>query len=103
MSVINLNSDNFKEEVLDSDIPVVVDFWASWCGPCKMFAPIIDQVAEAQEGKVKFAKLNIDEYPQYAEEYKVMSIPTIVLFEGGEAKKTSVGVLSKQSVEDFSV
>ena len=92
MSLV-ITKDNFEAEVKNSDIPVVVDFWASWCGPCKMMGPLIDQLAEEMEGKVKVGKINVDEQPELAAQYGVMSIPTIVKFVGGAEEKRSVGQL----------
>lgn len=90
MSLV-ITKDNFEEEVLNSEIPVVVDFWAAWCGPCKMMGPLIDKLSEEMEGKVKVGKINVDEQPDLAAKYGVMSIPTIVKFEGGEESARTVG------------
>jgi thioredoxin 1 len=94
------SDDNFKEEALESSIPVVVDFYAEWCGPCKMMAPIIDDLAEVYEGKVKIGKLNTDENRETASKYNVMSIPTILFIKDGEVVDTSVGALPKPVLED---
>ena len=83
--VLNLDSENFEEEVLNSNLPVLVDFWASWCGPCKMIAPIIDQLADDFKGKAKIAKVNVDEERDLASKYRVMSIPTLILFKDGHS------------------
>ena len=101
MSEIIITKENFEKEVLKSDIPVLVDFWATWCGPCKMIAPVIEEIAEEYEGKVKVGKVNIDEQMDLALEFKVMSIPTIMLFENGEVKKREVGVMSKAEIEEM--
>lgn len=93
--VINLDSKNFEEEVMNSDVPVLVDFWASWCGPCKMIAPIIDQLAEDFEGKAKIAKVNVDEEGDLASQFKVMSIPTLILFKDGEIADQTMGARPK--------
>jgi thioredoxin 1 len=94
-NIVILTDDNFKEEVIESDIPVVVDFWATWCMPCKMFAPTFEQIAVEYEGKVKFGKLDTDANPRVSMEYGIRSIPTVGYFKKGEQPKGSVGVLSK--------
>lgn len=99
MSEVIITKENFEEEVLKSDIPVLVDFWASWCGPCKMLAPIVAQIAEEQEGKVKVGKINVDEQQELAAQFRVMSIPTLIVFKGGEAVAQSVGVQPKEQIE----
>ncbi|MBZ4652814.1 MAG: trxA [Peptococcaceae bacterium] len=93
--VIQLTDSNFKNEVLDSTQPVLVDFWAAWCGPCKMIAPIIDEVAADYQGKVKIGKLNVDENSKTASEYGIMSIPTMVLFKNGKEVNRLVGFMPK--------
>ncbi len=98
MAVMTITNENFQQEVLNSDVPVLVDFWAAWCGPCKMMGPVVDQVAE-EHPEVKVGKLNIDEQPQLAQKYGVMSIPTLVLFKNGKPAETSVGLVSKEAVE----
>ncbi len=90
-----LNSDNFEQEVLQAKQPVLVDFWAPWCGPCRVVGPIIEQLAEEIEG-AKIAKLNVDENPQIAGKYQIQGIPTAILFKDGEPKKRIVGVRSKE-------
>ena len=97
MSVINLNQENFEQEVLKSDVPVLVDFWASWCGPCRMLSPIIDEVAKSTD-KVKVGKVNVDEESDLATKFAVMSIPTLILFENGKPVKQIVGVQSKDAI-----
>ena len=92
-------SANFEEEVLNSEIPVLVDFYADWCEPCKMMAPIVESLAESFDGKVKVGKLNIDEEMDIAQKYRVMSIPTFIVFKGGQALETSVGAMSKDDLE----
>jgi thioredoxin 1 len=94
-NIVVITDDNFKKEVLESDIPVVVDFWAAWCQPCKMFAPTFEQIAAEYEGKVKFAKLDTDANPKTSMEFGIRSIPTVGYFKKGEQPKGSVGVLSK--------
>ena len=90
----------FADEVLASDIPVVVDFWAPWCGPCRAIAPIVEAIAAANGDRVKFVKLNVDESPRTATDYRVLSIPTLILFDGGEARDTQIGARSKSHYED---
>jgi len=99
MSLLHLTDSNFKKEVLESALPVLVDFWAPWCGPCKMVAPIIEELAKKYHGKVKFGKINIDENPKVATQYAVMSIPTIMLFSRGKVVNQVVGALGKSDLE----
>ena len=99
MSEIILNKDNFESEVLKSDMPVLVDFWAAWCGPCKMLAPTIAELAEEYEGKVKVCKYNIDDDASIAIKYGVVSIPTLLLFKNGEVVDKSVGFVPKADIE----
>lgn len=96
-----VNNDNFKAEVLESKVPVVIDFFAEWCGPCKMFGPIFESVAEDYEDKVKFVKVNIDQSPEIAEKYFVMSIPTLKFIENEEVKGTFVGAMSPDELEEW--
>lgn len=90
---------NFNAEVLQSDIPVLVDFYADWCGPCKMMAPIVKEMSEQYDGKVKIGKLNVDENPNTAVQYKVMSIPTFLMFQNGEKVNFVAGAVSKKELE----
>ena len=101
MAEINVTAQNFQEEVLNSDIPVLVDFWASWCGPCRMLSPTVAQIAVEKEGIVKVAKINVDDSPELAARYGIASIPTLMVFVNGEAVKTSIGVIPKGAVEDL--
>lgn len=94
------DSNNFEAEVLNSELPVLVDFYADWCGPCKMMAPIVHQLADAYEGQMKIGKLNVDNTLDIAQKYRVMSIPTFIFFKGGEAVDTIVGGMSKNELEN---
>lgn len=98
MALKHLNDESFKTMITGSGKPVVVDFWADWCGPCRMLAPVIEELADELEGKAEVCKLDVDEAEETAEEYGVMSIPTIILFAGGEEKERIVGVRSKEDL-----
>ncbi|MBR6229679.1 MAG: thioredoxin [Eubacterium sp.] len=97
MKPIEITSENFDEEVLKSDKPVLLDFWASWCGPCRMLSPIVDQVAEEKDD-IKVGKVNVDENEELAMKFKTMSIPTLIVIKNGEEAKRSVGVISKSEI-----
>ena len=101
MSEINLTNNNFEEEVLKSELPVLVDFFATWCGPCKMIAPVIAELAEKYEGKVKVGKVNVDEENELAMKYQISSIPTLVLFKEGKIINIKVGLSSKSEIENM--
>ena len=101
MAEIILTAENFEEEVLRSDKPVLVDFWATWCGPCRMLAPVIAQIAEEQKDVIKVGKIDVDEEPELAMRYGIASIPTLKVYKNGEAVKTSVGVIPKPMIEDL--
>ena len=102
MSQINTVTDaDFQKDVLDSDIPVLVDFWADWCAPCKAIAPNLEQVAKEYEGKIKILKLNVDENPETPSQYGIRGIPTLIIFVGGEVKKTTSGMASKEQLMTF--
>lgn len=98
--MISLTAEIFNDEVISSEIPVFVDFYADWCGPCKMMAPLVEELEKEYEGKVKFAKVNIDEQLLLAQRFRVMSIPTFIVFKGGEAKEVVVGGCSAQSLKE---
>ncbi len=97
----HVTDSSFKAEVLESPIPVLVDYWAEWCGPCKMIAPILDEVGKEYAGKLKVAKLNIDDNPKTPGEYGIRGIPTLILFKGGNVEATKVGALSKSQLTSF--
>jgi len=96
-----LSDANFKEEVLSSDIPVFVDFWAPWCGPCQMMGPIVEELAHEYEGKIKIGKLNVDENPSASGQYKVLSIPTFLVFKNGEVVDQMVGGVPKEKLKEM--
>jgi thioredoxin 1 len=96
---IQVTSSNFEEEVLKSSIPVLADFWAEWCVPCKMVAPVLEEIADEYEGKLKIAKVNVDEESDIAAKYNIVSIPTLILFKDGEVALQQVGAGSKQMIE----
>ena len=101
MATHKADNSNFEAEVLKSDIPVVVDFWAEWCGPCKMIAPSLEEISNEMEGKVKIAKLNMDENPELAAQYGVRSIPTLLMFKDGEPVAIQVGAAPKNKLSDW--
>ncbi len=98
MSVLKINNENYEEEVLKSNKPVIIDFYADWCGPCRMMSPIIDEIAEEKAESIKVGKVNVDENQELAMKYGVMSIPTIVIIKNGEVSKTFVGVRNKNEI-----
>ena len=99
--IIYVTDDNFEDEVLNSSDPVLVDYWAEWCGPCKMISPILDEIASEYTGKIKVAKLNIDDNPQTPPKYGIRGIPTLMLFKNGNVEATKVGALSKSQLTAF--
>ena len=100
-NVKEINDASFKTDVLESDAPVLVDFWAEWCGPCKAIAPVLEDVAQALDGKVKITKLNVDESPEMSSQFGVMSIPTLILFKNGNIVATKVGGVTKSQLMAF--
>ena len=98
MSVITITKDNFESEVLKSPVPVLLDFWATWCGPCRMVSPIVDEIAEESDGSYKVGKINVDEQPELASQFRVMSIPTLVVMKNGAVYKSSIGMQPKASI-----
>ena len=99
--IIHITDDNFEHEVLQSNTPVLVDYWAEWCGPCKMIAPALDQIASEYQGRLKVAKLNIDENQSTPPKYGIRGIPTLMLFKNGNVEATKVGALSKTQLAAF--
>lgn len=100
-NIVYLSDASFEQEVINSDMPVLVDYWAEWCGPCRMIAPILDEIARDYAGRVKVAKLNIDENPATPPKYGIRGIPTLMLFKGGNVVATKVGALSKSQLAAF--
>jgi len=100
-NIVHVSDDSFETDVIKSEIPVLVDYWADWCGPCKMIAPILEEIAGQYAGKLKITKLNIDENPSTPPKYGIRGIPTLMLFKGGEVEATKVGAMSKSQLTAF--
>lgn len=98
MSELVITKENFEKEVMHSELPVMIDFWASWCGPCKMLAPVVAELAEELDGKAKVSKVNVDEQPELAAAFQISSIPTVVVVKNGKMTQSSVGVRPKQQL-----
>jgi len=98
--VIHLGSDNWKQEVADSTVPVLVDFWAPWCGPCRAIAPVIDELSEELSGKMKFGKVNVDDNRELAAQFEIRSIPTMLVFRGGVVQQQMVGAVNKATLRE---
>jgi thioredoxin 1 len=99
--IVHVTDASFEEEVLAAEVPVLVDFWAEWCGPCKMIAPVLSELADEYEGKVKVCKVDVDANPEIPPKFGIRGIPTLILFKGGNAEATKVGALSKAQLSEF--
>ena len=98
MSVTELNKDNFEKEVMEANVPVLIDFWASWCGPCRMMSPVIDKISEEMGGKLKVCKVNVDENHELAEKYEIMTIPAFIVIKNGAESGRTIGVQPKEDI-----
>jgi thioredoxin len=98
VSVIELNKDNFEKEVMEAEVPVLIDFWANWCGPCRMMSPVIDKIAEEMGDKVKVCKVNVDENHELAEKYEIMTIPAFIIVKNGAETGRTIGVQPKEDI-----
>lgn len=100
MAVVTITTENFETEVMQSDKPVIIDFWADWCGPCKRLSPAVDELSE-QTSEIKMCKVNVDEQPELASRFQIMSIPTLISFKNGNIYKTSIGLIPKNAILDL--
>lgn len=98
MAEVTITKDNFQKEVIESDIPVLLDFWATWCGPCRMLAPTLEEIARENEGKIKVGKVNVDDQQELAIRFRVMSIPTLIVFKNGKITNQTMGLQPKESL-----
>ncbi|WP_449276769.1 thioredoxin [Leucobacter sp. GX24907] len=99
-ATINVTESTFETEVLQSEVPVLVDFWAAWCGPCRAVAPVLEQIADEQDGKLRIVKVNVDENPALAQQYRITSIPAMKVFKGGEEVREIIGAMPKPMIEE---
>lgn len=100
-AILNVTDASFEQDVLSSDVPVLVDYWAAWCGPCKMIAPVLDELAQEYEGKIKICKMDVDANKETPAKFGIRGIPTLIMFKGGEVEGTKVGALSKAQLVEF--
>ncbi|MGB9764842.1 MAG: thioredoxin [Candidatus Saccharicenans sp.] len=100
-NIIQATESNFEQEVLQAGLPVLVDFWAPWCGPCQMVAPVIEEIAETYKGKLKVVKVNVDENPRLSANYQILSIPTMIIFKAGQPVDSAIGALTKNKLIGF--